>query len=408
MTQVVLTGASPGSNETYNVPVDWNNSANTVECIGAGGGAGACNTTTLFICGGGGGGAYARSANVSLTPGGTATFQVGAGGAGSPAPGNNGGAGGSTWFNGTTAGGSSCAAGGGGGGLDTGGETGGAGGSAIVANQASASGGAGGDHGGATSGSGGGVANNTNEPGGVGRQGIIVLTYTPVPAPTVTGVSPSSGPTGGGTSVTITGTTFTGATAVKFGATDAASFTVNNSTTITATSPSHAAGTVDITVTTPPGTSATSGADQFTFIAAPTVTSVVPNFGPVTGGTSVAITGTVFTGATAVQFGATNAASFTVNTSTSITATSPVGSLGTVDITVTTPGGTSATSGADQFTYVSILPAPNVIGRFMPPTFLVSALLRQSQNTDVPPPPPPSIDGGSTQTMYRLRGNWDW
>jgi hypothetical protein len=67
----------------------------------------------------------------------------------------------------------------------------------------------------------------------------------------------------------------------------------------------------------------------------------------------VTITGTGFTGATAVKFGTSNATKFTVNSATSITAVSPkaMGS-GTVDVTVTTPAGTSPTSPADQFTYM--------------------------------------------------------
>ena len=64
------------------------------------------------------------------------------------------------------------------------------------------------------------------------------------------------------------------------------------------------------------------------------------------------ITGTGFTGATAVDFGTTAATSYTVVSSTDITATSPAGT-GTVNVTVTTPGGTSPTSAADQFTYIA-------------------------------------------------------
>ncbi|MBR0899398.1 IPT/TIG domain-containing protein [Bradyrhizobium tropiciagri] len=168
-------------------------------------------------------------------------------------------------------------------------------------------------------------------------------------APTVTSISPTAGPTTGGTTLTITGTGFTGATAVTFGAASAVSFTVNSATSITATSPAGT-GTVDVTVTTAAGTSATSAADQFSYTSAPTVTAIAPATGPAAGGTSVAITGTNLTGATAVKFGATNAASFTVNSATSITATSPAGS-GTVDIMVTTAVGTSATSAADRFTF---------------------------------------------------------
>src|SRR6516162_3151416 len=71
----------------------------------------------------------------------------------------------------------------------------------------------------------------------------------------------------------------------------------------------------------------------------PAVTNVSPNTGPTSGGTNVTITGTNFSGATAVRFGSNAAGSFTVNSATQITATSPAGS-GTVDVTVTTEGGT--------------------------------------------------------------------
>ena len=87
----------------------------------------------------------------------------------------------------------------------------------------------------------------------------------------------------------------------------------------------------------------------YTATAGPIVTSVSPTSGPLAGGTTVTITGSGFTGAMAVKFG-TNAASFLFVSATSITAMSPAGS-GTVDITVTTPGGTSATGAADQFLY---------------------------------------------------------
>ena len=76
------------------------------------------------------------------------------------------------------------------------------------------------------------------------------------PPPRSRAVSPTSGPTTGGTAVTITGTDFTGATAVHFGTAPATSYTVNSSTSITATAPAGTAGTVDVTVTTPAGTSA--------------------------------------------------------------------------------------------------------------------------------------------------------
>ncbi len=180
------------------------------------------------------------------------------------------------------------------------------------------------------------------------------LTLDPafVAPPRVTGLTLSSGPAAGGTSVTITGTGFTGATAVNFGATPATSYTVDSDTSITAVSPAGSSGTVDVTVTTAGGTSASSASDQFTFFAQPTVTGVSPASGPVTGWTPVTITGTGFTGATSVRFGGTQWYDFTVDSDTSITATSPPAEAAdTVHVTVTTLGGTSTTSSADRFTY---------------------------------------------------------
>jgi subtilase family protein/Big-like domain-containing protein/IPT/TIG domain-containing protein len=193
-------------------------------------------------------------------------------------------------------------------------------------------------------------------PGGTSGTGTADQ-FTYESAPTVTGVAPNTGPAAGGTSVTVTGTNFSGATAVRFGGNAAGTFSVVSATQITATSPAGT-GTVDVTVTTPGGTSATSAADQFSYTSAPAVTGVNPNTGPPAGGTSVTITGTNFSGATAVRFGGNAAGSFSVVSATQITATSPAGT-GTVDVTVTTAGGTSATGGGDQFTYGS---APAVTG----------------------------------------------
>ena len=84
------------------------------------------------------------------------------------------------------------------------------------------------------------------------------------PPPTVTSISPTSGPAAGGTAVTINGANFTGATVV-FGATSA-SVTSNTGTQMTVIAP-PGSGTVDVVVTNAGGKSATSAADQFTYNA---------------------------------------------------------------------------------------------------------------------------------------------
>ena len=184
------------------------------------------------------------------------------------------------------------------------------------------------------------------------------FTYDVVP--TVTSVSPNAGPIGGGTAVTITGTGFVvGSSTVAFGGSAGTAVSCSSSTSCSATSPAESAGVVDITVTTPGGTSSTSSADHFTYNAVPTVTGISPNAGPIGGGTAVTITGTGFVGSSTVAFGGSAGTAVSCSSSTSCSATSPAESAGVVDITVTTPGGTSSTSSADHFTYNAV---PTVTG----------------------------------------------
>jgi len=174
------------------------------------------------------------------------------------------------------------------------------------------------------------------------------------PVPTVMGVAPTSGPTGGGTTVTITGTGFTGAGKVAFGHVAATSFTVVSDSKINAVTPAQGPGTRDVTVTTAGGTNGPVAAvDQFTYNApVPTVTGIAPTSGSIAGGTIVTITGTRFTGATKVAFGPVDATSFTVVSDTEITAISPAQAASTRTIIVTTAAGINKQVGAvDQFTY---------------------------------------------------------
>ena len=184
-----------------------------------------------------------------------------------------------------------------------------------------------------------------------------LFTYT-VPAPTIASVSPGSGPTAGGTAITITGADFTGATSVTLGGSAATNLVVMSATSINCTTPAHAAGAVSVIVTTPSGANPSN--TLFTYITpAPTVSSVSPNNGPITGNTSVTITGTGFTGTTSVAFGGSAAASVVIASATSITCITPAHAAGAVSVIVTTPAGSNAANTA--FTYVT--PAsPTVTG----------------------------------------------
>lgn len=196
------------------------------------------------------------------------------------------------------------------------------------------------------------------------------FTYTVAAlAPTVAGISPASGPTTGGTIVTVSGTGFNtapGGTVIEFGATAASSVACLTTTTCTATAPSAALGIVDVRVTANGLRSAVTAADAFTYVTPPPAVGFVqPNTGTVAGGTSVTITGTGFSsvpGATTVRFGPNSATGVTCSSTTVCAATSPAGAVGAVDVVVTVNGVSSAPNLADTFTYVdavlTTLPVP--------------------------------------------------
>ncbi len=182
-----------------------------------------------------------------------------------------------------------------------------------------------------------------------GQSGSLPNGFTYAVIPSVTSVAPNSGPTAGGTAVTITGTNFAAGATVTFGTAAATSVVVVSSTSITAKTPAGSAGAVTVTVT----VSGQSGSlpSGFTYVATPTVTTVTPNTGSTVGSTSVTITGTNFVTGATVTFGTAAATSVVVVSSTSITAKTPAGSAGAVTVTVTVSG--QSGSLASGYTYVT-------------------------------------------------------
>jgi uncharacterized repeat protein (TIGR01451 family) len=165
-------------------------------------------------------------------------------------------------------------------------------------------------------------------PGGSANTG-----YTYHDPPTVTAISPFSGSTRGGQTVTVTGTNFVaGQTTVTFGGVAGANVAVSSPTSLTVETPAHATGGVEVVVTTPGGSDA--DVNTYTFTG-PFIQTISPSDGPAAGGQSVTITGTGFVpGSTSVTFGG-NPATVNSVTATSISVTTPAGS-GTVDVRVTT------------------------------------------------------------------------
>lgn len=175
--------------------------------------------------------------------------------------------------------------------------------------------------------------------------------YAPV---AVTSVSPSTGSTAGGTTVTVLGSGFTGTTSVTFGGTPGTSVVVVNDGRLTVVSPAHPLGTVDIRVTNPRDTSPVTAADEFSYVTPPTIDTLTPNSGSVVGGTTVTLAGSNFTDAMQVRFGGVAATNLTIIDDATVTVTSPISATpGPVNVTITTPGGTS---NGVPFTYTNIAP----------------------------------------------------
>jgi hypothetical protein len=172
-----------------------------------------------------------------------------------------------------------------------------------------------------------------------------------ITSPTVSSVAPTHGPITGGTAVTITGTNFVSGATVSFGGSAATGVTYVSSTSITATTPSHAAGTVNVAVTNPDSQSGALS-NGFSYDPPPSIVTVTPSSGLTSGGTSVVITGSNFVSGATVSFGGSPATSVSFVSSTSLTATTPSHAAGTVNVAVTNPDSQSGTL-TNGFTYTT-------------------------------------------------------
>jgi uncharacterized protein (TIGR03382 family) len=164
-------------------------------------------------------------------------------------------------------------------------------------------------------------------------------------------VTPASGPTSGGTQLTLSGNGFAPGATVTVGGVNATNLVVASETSLTATTPAHAAGAVDVVVTNPNGAVARL-ANAFTYVqaAAPTVASLNPSTGPTAGGTAITITGANFVAGAQVRIGGVAATGVTVASGSSLTAVTPPHAAGAVEVVVTNPDGQAGALG-NGFTY---------------------------------------------------------
>ncbi|MSQ30578.1 MAG: hypothetical protein EXR64_00900 [Dehalococcoidia bacterium] len=195
--------------------------------------------------------------------------------------------------------------------------------------------------------------------GGNGQVGGLTAGFTYIVAiPQVTGVTPTSALPQGGTALTITGSGFVPGATVTVGGATATGVTVVSPTQITATTPAGPAGAAHVLVINPGG--AISGlANAFSYSTTAPATpvsgpialiSLSPATGPLTGGTSISIGGSGFVNGATVTVGGTVATAGVVSPTQIVALTPPSGTASSVAVTVTNPGGVSATM-PGAFTY---------------------------------------------------------
>jgi hypothetical protein len=181
--------------------------------------------------------------------------------------------------------------------------------------------------------------------------GGLTYTYVSPPPPTVSSVSPASGPIAGGTPVLVTGSNFVPSSKVEIGGV-ASTVEVVSETELKVVTPAHVAGPAEVVVTTAGGGSM--GGPSYMYVPLPTVSSVSPASGPISGGTQVLVTGSNFVSGATVAIGGV-ASAVEVLSETELTAVTPAHAVGPEEVLVTTAGGES--TGGPSYTYV---PPPTV------------------------------------------------
>lgn len=197
--------------------------------------------------------------------------------------------------------------------------------------------------------------------------------FTTGATPTITSIAPTTGPTVGGTSVTISGDGFISGATVTVGGVTCSDVEVTNATSLTCATGPQFAGPADVVITNP-GLVAGTAAAAFTYdVSAPTIASVTPESGPITGGTSVTISGAGFETETAVTLGGVTCPTSGTVTPTSITCTTPAypQGAGPVELAASNGDGLNTTM-ADAFTFQASTPTLTSVS----PTTIPSAGVR--------------------------------
>ncbi|MHB8576230.1 MAG: IPT/TIG domain-containing protein [Dehalococcoidia bacterium] len=223
----------------------------------------------------------------------------------------------------------------------------------------------------------------------VASQAGAAMQLAYIAPPSVTSLNFVQGPASGGTRVTLTGSGFNtaGATRIFFGPAEATAVSCTTVTSCIASAPAESGPpVVNVLVYVSHLTSVAAAGNQFTY--QPVVSTISPTAGSPGGTSTVTMTGQGFSttlGATIVKFGSNAATNVQCATASSCTAVSPAG-FGTVDVTVSIAGGTSAFTSADRFTYgvlsVQTQPYKGMVGPALP--YQPAVALVDGNNTPIP------------------------
>ncbi len=167
------------------------------------------------------------------------------------------------------------------------------------------------------------------------QRGTQVNGFTYVAAPTITSISPTTGPLAGTTTLNITGTNFRSGATVTVGGSNCGSVIVSSATSVRCSTPAHLAGTTSVILTNNPDGQTATLTNSFIYQGAPAITSINPQRGALAGGATLTVSGSGFATGASVTVGATACTTVVVTNSGLLTCTIPAHTPGTVDVIVT-------------------------------------------------------------------------
>ena len=184
---------------------------------------------------------------------------------------------------------------------------------------------------------------------GAGGGGLLVIAYEPYTAVAVYSVSPSSGPTGGGTYVTISGNGFTSVSSVNIGGAPITSLGVHNANTMTGYTSAGGAGTYNCNVNVADYRPAGTGYSLYSYVTPPSLSACNPPIGLQHGNTAVTLTGANLSGVSSVTFNGVAASSVAVVNANTVTCRTPAGNPGLANINASNGYGTGTLNSGFTF-----------------------------------------------------------